>query len=142
MSIPILLRYLKQSATVLAAEDSLADEVRGHPDLPRRFGRANAKFLEFAGENFAEMDRGAGHGQCPFCACRDDSGSLPDNVVRHTMMYVKSKSVFPPHSTLNAPFRVAHIGSIRRNSGQNMGLVLPMYLRILNGNCYALRYIP
>jgi hypothetical protein len=53
-------------------------------------------------------------------------------------MYVKRKSVFPPRPTLNAPFKVAHIGSIWRNSGQNLDRVLIMYLRALKGNFYAL----
>ena len=53
-------------------------------------------------------------------------------------MYVKRKSVFPPRPALNAPSKVAHIGSIWRNSGQNLGLVLIMYLKVLKGNYYAL----
>src|SRR3990172_6297966 len=48
------------------AVDDLADAVRGHPDLPRQLGRADAEFLEFVGENFAGVDRWAGHRQVPF----------------------------------------------------------------------------
>src|SRR3990172_4470133 len=46
--------------------DDLADAVRGHPDLPRELGRADAEFFKFVGENFAGVDRCAGHGQSPF----------------------------------------------------------------------------
>ena len=46
--------------------DDLADAVRGHPDLPRQLGGADAEFFQFVGENFTGVDRCAGHGQVPF----------------------------------------------------------------------------
>ena len=63
------------------AVDDLADAVRGYPDLPRQFGRADAEPAKFVGENFAGVNRCAGHRQVPFSGSprfrRSRVGSAP-----------------------------------------------------------------